>query len=132
MKNTIKSIKYKLKEDIDDKQIYTNPTNFEFIKTLSKDSFFKFDYYTNNNFCVFKSINDILSLIYSNRKKSIISFDIINNQKINEIKNAHLYYIVDLIHFFDKINNRDLILSLSGKKLVLKTIFVQMADTLKD
>lgn len=102
-------------------QIYNNPINFQFLKTLLRLSYsnkhtFNFD----NIFCVFKSINDIIILIYHDKQKSIISFDLINNQKLNEIKNAHLYSIVNLMHFFDEINKRDLILSLSGKKFDIK------------
>ena len=104
-----------------EEEIYNNPINIRFLKTLLKLSCSDIHYFNFNNlFCVFKSIKDIIILICHNKQKSIISFDIINNQKLNEIKNAHLYYIINLIHFFDKINKRDLILSLSGKKFDIK------------
>ena len=32
-----------------------------------------------NNFSVFKSINNIIYLIYANKKKSIVSYNLINN-----------------------------------------------------
>ena len=78
---------------------------------ISKDSYayLRFD----NTFCVFKSINDILYLLYSNSHKSIISYDLIDNKKINEIKKAHNYYITNFRHYFENINKRDLILSIS-------------------
>ena len=39
--------------------------------------------------------------------------NLIDNKKINEIKHAHDDFITHLRHYFDKINNRDLLLSLS-------------------
>ena len=42
-----------------------------------------------NSFDVFNSINDILYIVYSNSNKSISCINLLNNQKINEIKKAH-------------------------------------------
>ena len=61
----------------------------------------------------FKSIQDILFLIYSNKEKSIITYDIINNKKIKEIKKAHDKYITNFRHYLNIINQIDLILSIS-------------------
>jgi len=69
--------------------------------------------YLNNIFCVFKSINDILYLVYSTIKRSIVFYNIIDNKKIIEIKNAHNKDISNLKHFFDKIEKRDLLISIS-------------------
>ena len=71
------------------------------------------DYCIDNSFIIIESINKILYLIYSTESKSIISFDLINNKKINEIKNAHKDYISNFKYTFDKINKRDLIISIS-------------------
>ena len=68
----------------------------------------------NNTFITFKSINNILYLIYANKKNSIISYDLIENKRINEIKNSHEMNIISFRHIADKINKRDLILSMSG------------------
>ena len=73
-----------------------------------------------NTFIIFKTINDRLYLIYATENISIIIFDIIWNQKINEIKNAHNIYITNFRYFWDKINNRDLIMSISGNDNNLK------------
>lgn len=89
------------------------------LKDLTKDSFLP-DHSFNNTFCLFKSIDEILHLIYSNKKKSIISYDLINNKKIVEIKNAHKTFIQNFRHCFDKINRRDLIMSLSFQDSNLK------------
>ena len=87
-----------------------NPKNISFSKNITKDSF------TNgildNTFIIFNSINNLLLLIYSNRK-SFITFNLINNKKINEIKNAHSEDISNFRHCLDKINKIDYIISIS-------------------
>ena len=89
-----------------------NPKDLIFLKNLVIDS------YSNNwlidKFIVFKSLNNILYLIYSNNNKSIISYNIIDNKKINEIKNAHEDYISSFRYYLDNINQRDLVISLSS------------------
>ena len=42
-----------------------------------------------NTFIIFNSINNNLYLIYSTKNKSIIIFNLIKNQILTEIKNAH-------------------------------------------
>ena len=88
-----------------------NYLNIQFLNNLAKDSFA--DIYLDNTFVVFKSINDIISLIYSNKNKSIISYNLTSNKIINEIKNAHNNYITNFRHYLDNNNKRDLILSIS-------------------
>ena len=76
-----------------------------------------------NSFSVFISINNFLFLIYSTKNKSIICYDLNNEKKISEIKNAHKDYIFNLRHFLDKNNKRDIVLSLSdGNNLKLWNI----------
>jgi len=57
---------------------------------------------------------DILVLIYTNNECSIISYDIKDNKRINEIKSDHKYNITQFQHYLDVINKRDLILSHSA------------------
>ena len=59
-------------------------------------------------------------LIYTNKNKSIIFNDIIENKVIKEIKNAHNKYITNFRYYLDKINQRDLILSISADDNNLK------------
>ena len=95
------------------KQINTeNKYEIKYVNELTKDSygFNNLD----NIFIVFKSINDILYLIYTNRYNSIISYDILNNKKIIEIINAHNKIITNYRHYLDEINQRDLVLTLSN------------------
>ena len=89
-----------------------NPKDIVFFSNLVNDSYSK--YWLIDKFTVFKSINDILYLIYANKNKSIISYNIIDNKKINEIKNAHDKYITNFRYYMDYINNRDLIISISS------------------
>ena len=89
-----------------------NPEDIKFFKELINDSYSHYD--LDNTFTVFKSINEILTLIYANKNKSIISYDISNNKKIKEIKNTHYEYITNFRYHFDNINNRDLILTISS------------------
>ena len=80
---------------------------------LIKDSYTKYE--IENTFIVFNSIDNILYLIYSNKNFSIISFNLEDNKKINEIKKAHNIYITSFSHFLDKQNKRDIIISVSSK-----------------
>jgi len=90
----------------------SNPNNLIFLKNLVEDSYSSIC--LDNIFSIFKSINEILYLIYSNNKKSIILYNLLNNQKISEIKNAHKDFILSFRHYLDKINNIDLIMSISS------------------
>ena len=92
----------------------SDPIKIEFLKILNDDEWEKHNKYE-NTFIVFKSMYDIIYLIYTNSKCSIISYDIKkDNKRINEIKNAHKYNITQFQHYFDILNKRDLILSLSA------------------
>ena len=91
---------------------YTNPKNIHLQNNITKDSYC--DACLDNTFCVFKTINNIIYLVYTNKNKSIIIFDIVNNKKINEIKNAHNENIRNFRYYFDRINKRDLIISISA------------------
>ena len=91
----------------------SNPIDMEFLENITKDSFP--DACLDNIFCIFKSINDIYYIIYTNKNRSIISLNLVNNDKINEIKNAHEETIRNFRYYLDKINKRDLIISISCK-----------------
>ena len=90
---------------------HSNPLDINFLKDLTTKSYCR--YWNDNTFALFKSYNDIFYIIYANASKSIVSFDLINNKKIIEIKNAHNNYITNFRHYFDKKNKRDLLISLS-------------------
>jgi len=89
-------------------------SGYHLLKNITKDAFVPY-YRGVNSFCSFKSIDKILYLIYASEDCSIISFDLINEKKINEIKKAHNTHISNFRHYLDEINKRDLILSVSTK-----------------
>ncbi len=91
-----------------------NPKNIKFLKDLTNNSY---SIGTNNSFCVFKSINDILILIYADDRFSIISYNIFDFKLMNEIKNAHDNYIINFRHYLDINNYRDLVLSSDGNNI---------------
>ena len=96
----------------------SNPMNIKYLKDLTEDSysFLLLD----NTFCVFKSIDQILYLIYSNENNSILAYNLISNKKITEIKNAHNNNITNFRYYFDKKNFKDLIISISSQDNNLK------------
>jgi hypothetical protein len=96
----------------------SNPKGIKSLKSITKDSFAEID--IDNTFTVFKSINDILYLIYSNKNKSIICYDLQYQQILKELKKSHNAYITNLRHYLDEINKRDLIMSISSKDNNLK------------
>ena len=73
-----------------------------------------------NTFEVFKSINNILYLIYATRDFSIISYDLMSNKIINVIKKAHSHFITSFNHYLDKNKKRDIIMSISGRESIIK------------
>ena len=88
------------------------------IKDLISDSYCK--YWQDNTFTVFTSINKIMYLIYTNENNSIICYDLIDNNKIIEIKKAHNQFIHNFKYFLDYINKRDLLISISSDDNNLK------------
>jgi len=99
---------------IEDNSLYRKSTIINFhSEILINDSYINYE--IENTFIVFNSIDNILYLIYSNKNFSIISFNLIDNKKVNEIKNVHDNYITCFSHFLDKQNKRDLIISISSK-----------------
>ena len=93
------------------KDNHLNMEYFNYVDII-KDSYIH--YKLDNSFIIFKSIDNILFLIYSTKNISIISFNLIDNKKINEIKNAHKKYIANFRHYLDEQNKRDLIISISA------------------
>ena len=95
---------------------------------LSIDSYTKFR--LDNTFTVFKSIDEILYLIYSNVRNCIISYNLIDNKKIIEIKNAHHQSITNFRHYLDEICKRDLMISISCKDNNIKLWNIQSWECL--
>jgi WD40 repeat protein len=105
-------------EEDDDEDDIDNPINIKFQCDLITDAYSIS--YSDNLFIIFTSIFNELILVYSSKDNTIIFFSIKDNIKISEIINAHPDYITNFRHHTDKINDRDLILSISGKSNNLK------------
>ena len=74
-----------------------------------------------NTFAVFKSrFNNNILLVYSCKNNTIKCDDIINQKNIIIIEKAHDENIISIKYFDDTINNKDLILSLSGFDKMIK------------
>ena len=84
---------------------------FHFFKDITKEAYVYFQ--GTNPFALFWSIDRILYLIYANELCSIISYDLNNDKRFNEIKKAHSNYISSFRHYLDGNNKRDLVLSIS-------------------
>ena len=95
-----------------DKKETTNLNKIEFMYNITKDSYNHWCY--DNSFIVFKSIDNIIYLVYFNQNKSIICFNIEQNKKTCEIKNAHTEHISSFNHFYDIKNKKDIIMSISS------------------
>jgi len=95
----------------------SNPKEIKYLKDIVNDSYFKYE--KANSFCIFMSIDEIFYLIYSTKNNSIISYDIIENKKIIEIKNAHKEIITGFRHCLDNYYKRDLIISISYDNIKL-------------
>ena len=88
-----------------------DPEKIEKLEEIKNHSYTSMD--LDNTFTVFRSINDILYLIYSTQSKSIICYDLENQQIINKIKKSHNEFITNFKYYFDNINKRDLLMSIS-------------------
>ena len=111
-----------------DNEKYKSVTKIQFLKNIANDSFAKF--VKMHTFSIFNSIYDILYLIYSTKKNTIIFYNLINNQKIVKIKNAHKNPITNIRHYLDNSNKRDLIMSISLEDNNLKLWNVKYAECL--
>ena len=94
------------------KKSKSETNKIEFLKDLTNDSYSFF--YSENKFNIIH-IDNIFFLIYSTIDKSIIIYDLINNQKISEIKKAHSQFITNLSYYFDKIKKIIYIMSVSNE-----------------
>ena len=115
-----KTLKPNLNIDIEDSFFKTNITFIQ--KSLINDAYSIKNFHYNKTFELFKSINDIIYIVYTNKINSIILYNIINNKKIYEIKNPHKNPIICFRYHLDNIKKRDLILSISFYQIKLWNI----------
>ena len=104
----------KLKNELESLKLYyknKNPIDIQALPELTKESYS--DDLSDNTFSIFESIQKYFYLIFSNKNKSIICYDLMEEKIVIELKNCHKEHITNFRHFSDKKNKRDLILSLS-------------------
>ena len=94
-----------------DKKYKVNLNKIELISNITKDSYNH--WCLDNSFIVFKSIDNIIYIIYSNEYKSIICFNLEQSKKTCEIRNAHKEYINCFNYFYDIKNKKDIVMSVS-------------------
>ena len=106
----------------DDSKFSSNPETIKFykdIKLISSDYHEKSNKEYSNTLdyeiIIFNSVYDILYLICSGGEdnNSIISYNLIDEKKMIELKDVHSKMIINFRHYFDKLNARDLVMSLS-------------------
>ena len=71
-------------------------------------------------------------LIYINKDNKIIFYDLNNNRKIFEIKNAHEEIIGYIRYYLDKINKRDLLLTISYQENNIKVWNINSLECIFD
>ncbi len=86
------------------------PKKIIFVKDLITDCNNSWD---SNSLIIFTSIYKITYIIYSDEKKSIITYNLVNYQKINHIKKAHEQQIDAFKHCLNTKTKKDLIISYS-------------------
>ena len=114
--NDLKKENNRLKNEVIFLQRYhenSSPKKMNFFSDIVNDSFGYTD--LDNSFIVFKSINNIIYIIYSTINKSIICYDLIKQKISKKIENTHNKYITNFRHLYDSINKMDLIMSMSSE-----------------
>jgi WD40 repeat protein len=112
--NDLKNENYKLRQEIEYLKKYhykTNPKEIQLLTDITKDSYSCTN--LDNTYNIFKSINNKFYLIYATENKSLICYDLNEQNIIKELKNYHSEYITNLRHYLDERNKRDLIMSIS-------------------
>ena len=92
-------------------EFINNDSNLTFYDNISTDAY---GCSVDNIFITFKSKSNIIYLVYSNLKKSIIAYNLNKMQIEAEIKKAHNDYIDNFRYSYNIKNKKDIILSLSS------------------
>ena len=95
-----------------------NPKEIKYSRDIATDSFAAFSLV--DSFTIFRSINNILKLVYATKDKAIVYYDLNNQTILNKSFYCHNNYITNLRHYLDEISKRDIIMSISKKDNNLK------------
>ena len=102
-----------------------NLPKMEFVKNLGKKAICKF--LGDNNFAVFKTINNEILLSYGTPYNSIHFYNIELESVTKRITDAHQHEITNFRYAYDQVKNRDLLLTISNMN---KNIKIWNIDTL--
>ena len=103
--------------NINKEHIFQNDlNNYVHLKTITNKSSGRFD--LDNQFAVFKTIDNLYLLVYFNRDNDIYCYDIIKNINKKVIKCAFSKEIKCIKHFFDSSKNRNLIITTARENKV--------------
>ena len=129
LKEELKHLKLNEKNNLNEDKNQINFNKFQLCTELTKNSYCSNN--TNNTFLIFNCPNNIFHLIYATDNISIISYNLISQKIMTEIKNAHKNYITNFRHIFIKSSKKDIIMSLSDIDNNLKqmTIFILQVVT---
>ena len=112
-------LKDELKEMKKNKSLkFKAPKNITFSSDVIKNSFAGYSY--EDSFIIFKSIDDIIQLVYATKEKAIISYDLEKKRNIVSRFKAHKNFITNFKYIIDRENNKDIVMSLSKKDNNLK------------
>ena len=102
----------KLKNEINNlKEIINSEENIKYLPNNYKESYT--DFVLDNTFTVFKSVNNEINIIYSNKKNYIINYNLDKKKIVNIINSNHKEYITSFKHYLDKSIKKDFIISVS-------------------
>lgn len=90
----------------------SDPRNLTFCKDIGNSPYTKWD--LDNSFAVFNSVNNDNLLVYEKENLSLECYDINNDKILATIRKAHKNFISFIKHYYDKKNNRDIILCGDG------------------
>ena len=114
-KNVLQKKRKKIFEKKPSKKLKNKKENkipsITFYKILENESLSFYD--IDNTFIVFESYDNLIYLVYSNETLSIVLYNLVDEKKICEIKNAHKDFIQNFRHYQDESEKRDLVLSIS-------------------
>ena len=103
-----------------------NSLGLVFFKNIVQKTYVK--YLGDNNFAVFKSINDEILLVYGITNTNIYIYDIEKDKMAKIIKNAHKSQISNFRHITDNISKKDLLLTVSDTIKNLKVWEIQTSN----
>jgi len=111
LEEELNHLKLNKKSNLNEDKNQINFNKFKLLTELTKNSYCSNS--ANNTFLIFNCSNNIFYLIYATSNISIISYNLITQKIMTEIKNAHENNITNFRHIFIKSSKKDIIMSLS-------------------